>query len=81
MKLKKMGVKLRSPFEPSRPEKYEKAPAHTQAKVQAQAKAPPVGGPEESYLSQVSKRNDTPKRKIISLNDVDSKALYEKEIP
>lgn len=80
----KMKVKKRARFEPSRPEKFEKAPPHTKAKFEhlATAVKEKERDPEALYVFVPPVRPDrAPRRKIVTLNDSDKKAvnLYEKE--
>lgn len=77
---KKMGVPRRAPFQPSRAEKAELAPPHTQALYGIPAvEAPASEAPPNN--SSLSPRRVSSKRKIIAVSDSDKKAemLYEKE--
>lgn len=77
---KKMGVPRRAPFQPSRAEKAELAPLHTQALFGKELEAMPAPGV-ASRDAATQPGRVTSKRKIIAISDSDKKAhtLYEKE--
>jgi hypothetical protein len=84
IKLKKMNIKIRGRFEPSRPEKWDRAPPHTQAENVHVVKPVVVETPasEGTSINEVKQpRRVSSRRKIIAITDSDKKAqmLYEKE--